>query len=96
MGVIYEVRRRDNLWRHDVNTTFHAHQLRNSSNIKGSYLKSFRGRSVGLTNVRDICAVEIDAGGMIYTSNFMKIDWGIELMLWLSPQEFERLQFRYF
>jgi hypothetical protein len=42
------------------------------------------------------CEVEMDAGGMIYKSSFMTIDWGIQVILRLSPQEFERLQFRYY
>jgi hypothetical protein len=35
--------------------------------------------------------VEMASDGMTYIPSFMKIGWGIQVILRLSPQQFERL-----
>jgi hypothetical protein len=39
------------------------------------------------------CAVEMSLGGMIYIPSFMTISSGIQVILRLLPQRFERLQY---
>jgi hypothetical protein len=40
--------------------------------------------------------VEMASGGMIYIPSFMKIGSGIQLILKVLPQQFERLQCWYY
>jgi hypothetical protein len=56
-----------------------------------------RGYSVGSTDERDLYAIQIVSGGMVYilVPSFITIGSGIQAILWLLRQQFEGLQCLY-
>jgi hypothetical protein len=55
-----------------------------------------RGYSVGTTAERDLYAIQMVSGGMVYIPSFITIGSGIQVILRLLPQPFEGLECWYY
>jgi hypothetical protein len=97
MGEMCEVRRWDGLRRNHKHTNSHDDWSRHSSINKVITPTIWEAAVLVLPaeDIYDIC-LEMALGCMMYTRLFMTIGVGIQLILKLLPQQFERLQCWYY